>query len=537
MARDLRPLADRCRAVLEARGWPAAFVVYGALFAEVILSGSFSEATRSLIANLWYLPIGGASAVLAWQVTRTAALPAKQRIAWRLIALALVATFISDSLWIYVENYRGADPSGNLLANIGYLLYYPALLVSLLLLPGALRSRRDTLKFALDMTTVVVAGMMTVWHFVVAPTVATHNPSPMAFFLALAYPIGDLLLIIGLAAILLRYPAGSRRWPMMWLAGSAASMLVGDVVWAHLSLSGSFDAGNIQDIPYLIQYVLFGIGIAEERRRLARPDRDQQEQSAGGFTVLPYVAVLGGYAMLMDLDWKHLRGELLPIIGALVLTVLVVRQVLALRENVHLEDKAYYDPLTGLGNRLLFNRRVEDALSRHHGEGVVAVLFVDLDDFKIVNDTYGHGVGDAAIRAAARRIMTSLRMVDTAARLGGDEFGILLDDPDGRISPAAVAERVAKAFQTPLTLDHREVLVRASVGVAVALPGEAATDVERHADLAMYSAKRRGGGRVAVFEPSMTRNLDRPIDAKSETADPGVWQLHRDRLSPSDKVH
>lgn len=504
MATPVNEALLRWRRMLFDRGWVAAFVVYGGMFAWLILSGSFSESTRSLLANVWYLPIGGISAVLAWQVARAPDLPSKQRIAWKLIAFSLVATFISDSLWIYVENFRGQDPSGNISANLGYLLFYPAVLASLLLLPGSLRSRRDGLKFALDVGTVVVAGTMAIWHFVIAPSVAAHDPSPVAFVLALAYPVGDLLLLIGLATILLRYPAGARRRPIMWLAASTTSMLIGDVVWAHLSLTGSFDAGHIQDLPYLLQYVLFGIGIAEERRRLRHQQTDELEQGARGMTALPYMAVLGGYGLLIDVDWKHLRGELFPLAGAVILTALVIRQMVALRENVHLKGQAYYDPLTGLANRTLFQRRVEEALAPHDdGRPAAAVLFIDLDRFKVVNDSYGHDVGDAVLRASAQRIVSNLRASDTAARLGGDEFAVLLEDAAGKFDPSAIAERIAAVFHEPLTLHGHHLVVTASVGVALATPGQSAKNLPREADLAMYLAKRRGGGQAAIFEPTM----------------------------------
>jgi diguanylate cyclase (GGDEF)-like protein len=496
--------------VLSGRAWPVAFTIYGAVFACVILGGAFSDETRSLVANAWYLPIGAASIALAWQIVRTRDLPSHQRIAWRLVALALVVTFVSDALWLYVENYRGEDPSESILANLGYLSYYPLLLASLLLLSAALRSRRDAIKFALDVATVVVAGGMAVWHFVISPVLASHEASPVASFLALAYPIGDLLLLIGLAAILLHYPAGARRRPIMFLAGSAAAMLIADVVWAHLSLSGAAEAGNIQDIPYLLQYVLFAIGISEERRRLRSPERDDQEQAAGTLPALPYVAVVGGYGLLMDVDWRSTNGDVFPVaIGAVILTVLVARQILALRENVKLSDRAYRDPLTGLANRAAFQHRLEEALSRYAANrSTVAVLFIDLDEFKGLNDTYGHGFGDAVLRSAAQRIVSHLRQVDLAARLGGDEFAVLLEDPDGRIDPPAIGERIAQALRAPMVIEARELALAASVGVAIAALGQSADDVQREADLAMYMAKRRGGGHAAMFEtPPILRRV------------------------------
>ncbi|MGE0593081.1 MAG: putative bifunctional diguanylate cyclase/phosphodiesterase [Vicinamibacterales bacterium] len=169
-----------------------------------------------------------------------------------------------------------------------------------------------------------------------------------------------------------------------------------------------------------------------------------------------------------------------------------------------LVHQAFHDPLTGLANRALFQDRVHHALTRRRAAvDALGVLFVDLDHFKTVNDSLGHAVGDGLLRAAASRLASCLRDFDTVARLGGDEFAVLIDDPEGGESIASVAERIASAFQEPFALDEREVMASASIGVALAEPGDTAADLLRNADLAMYLAKGRGRGQSAIFEPEM----------------------------------
>ncbi len=162
---------------------------------------------------------------------------------------------------------------------------------------------------------------------------------------------------------------------------------------------------------------------------------------------------------------------------------------------------AFHDDLTGLPNRAMFLDRVAHALRRHaRDRRPVAVLLVDLDGFKAVNDTLGHVVGDDLLAVAAQRLRRAVRPGDTLARLGGDEFAVLLESVG---DPAAVAARLVGAFATPFAVGGRLLSVSATAGVAE----HADADVEAllsHADIAMYSAKRAGKGRFAVYDPAMT---------------------------------
>ncbi len=173
--------------------------------------------------------------------------------------------------------------------------------------------------------------------------------------------------------------------------------------------------------------------------------------------------------------------------------------------EARLRHQAMHDPLTGLPNRWLFMDRVEQGLIRRELKaGSIAVLFVDIDDFKTVNDSLGHAAGDDLLRGVADRLLRSLRPEDSAARLGGDEFAILIDEPGAAVAAHRVARRVIEELGEPLNLQGRDVFVRASIGIAVAESrGEAAEDLLRNADVAMYMAKDNGKHRYEFFDPSM----------------------------------
>jgi diguanylate cyclase (GGDEF)-like protein len=177
-------------------------------------------------------------------------------------------------------------------------------------------------------------------------------------------------------------------------------------------------------------------------------------------------------------------------------------------ENARLYDQirhqALHDGLTGLANRVLFRDRVEHAVARSRRTGgQVAVLFIDLDDFKILNDTHGHARGDEVLAIAAGRVVEALRPSDTAARQGGDEFAVLIEDVVDEADALAVATRLADALRQPMPIDHVEVRIAASIGVALGGGEATADDLLRNADVAMYAAKGSSRGGAEIFRPAL----------------------------------
>jgi len=190
-------------------------------------------------------------------------------------------------------------------------------------------------------------------------------------------------------------------------------------------------------------------------------------------------------------------------------------------QRKHLEDElahqAFHDSLTGLANQALFRDRVEHALARTaRRESHLAVLFLDLDNFKMVNDSLGHTAGDQLLVEVSARLLSCLRDGDTAARLGGDEFALLVEDAVDERDAIAVAERVTACLRQPFPLAGKEVFAGASVGIAFAERGVDCDQVLRNADLAMYTAKGLGKNRFEVFAPEMHTNAVDRLEVEAE---------------------
>jgi diguanylate cyclase (GGDEF)-like protein len=264
------------------------------------------------------------------------------------------------------------------------------------------------------------------------------------------------------------------------------------------------------DAGWFAGYVL----IAAAALRPAREATEEAEAGASwvdrGQALLPYLPL--GLAVVASavLQLRRQAGDWFLYWSFAALVVLVIgRQLLAVLDNQalnrrlqalveQLEHQAFHDGLTGLANRVLFHDRVRHALSRRDRAGhPIGLLFIDLDDFKRVNDGLGHDAGDELLVAVAHRLQACVRPEDTVARLGGDEFAILLDRAETPEVAAAAARRVLDGLRTPFTLRGNQVPVSASLGVALGAESEL-DDLLREADIAMYMAKAHGKARFEL---------------------------------------
>ncbi len=217
-----------------------------------------------------------------------------------------------------------------------------------------------------------------------------------------------------------------------------------------------------------------------------------------------------------------------PAIGGRLLTLRDTTDRKGIEEQ--LKRMAFHDPLTLLANRSMFRDRVEHAVavSKRNGRGV-AVLFVDLDNFKRINDSFGHAIGDRVLQRCAQRLVKSTRNGDTVARLGGDEFAVLLENLTAKEQVIEIASRVVESLQESLDLPGADMRVAASVGVAFSAPEDGVEELMRNADVAMYSAKAQGKGRFTVYEPSMQRVVSKRQEMEAEISqaiNEGQFLLH-----------
>jgi diguanylate cyclase (GGDEF)-like protein/PAS domain S-box-containing protein len=249
-----------------------------------------------------------------------------------------------------------------------------------------------------------------------------------------------------------------------------------------------------------------------------------------------------GGSRSVELRWQHREGSWrwLEVKGTNLLHQPEVRGIVLNARDIsrhkslelQLVQRALHDQLTGLPNRLLFMDRLEQALERSARRGkFAAVLFLDLDRFKLVNDNLGHDRGDQLLVQVAERLRTCLRRVDTIARIGGDEFTVLLEEVGSAGDASLVAERIIEAFRASFRIESQEIFVGASIGIALGAPdqGTTAQGLLRNADIAMYRAKANGRACFEVFKSSMRETVRGRLKMETElrrALDRGELRLH-----------
>jgi diguanylate cyclase (GGDEF)-like protein len=424
------------------------------------------------------------------------------RLIWRLIAVSFLFQ-IATMVLFAVPGAKMTFPAPADGARISFVVL---LCVATWAFPLSRATSLERRKSVLDALTVVVSGSMLLWYLILGPYMADRGTSAGIVAAAAVYPMLDLLLIFGLARVLLRGTDSSARRPILLLAVGTLFLFAGDA-WVGYMQAHTPDVyrdGKWDFACVLTMHFLFtAAAIDQNRPRTGLASRPGRYRLGGN---LPYAAIGVGYGLMIIAAW-HEQNRF-PwsglTVGGIAITVLVVlRQIMVQRES---DEVAATDGLTGLANRFRFSEVLGRGLDRGGRNGhTTAVLLVDMNGFKQVNDTMGHKAGDALLTAFARMLRDGILGSDLAARLGGDEFAVVLHDIGGVANAEAVARRIAAATDEPVMIDGTPVRASVSIGIAVSGPAELSPDELLHrADVAMYHAKRRGGAtRWACFDDLM----------------------------------
>ena len=297
-------------------------------------------AHRVLIANLANLPFELAGAVSALAAARHPALSQRTRRAWLFVGLAMLADGAGNVMWLVYENVFGLRPEASW-ADVVYICYYPLMMAGLLTFPMARRSRGELAKFWLDAGTVMLAGGIVIWHVIFAPALRAEHAGAIATLLSIAYPVGDLALLYGSAAVLLRMAHGNSRGAVRLLALAGVLFFLGDIVYGYQVLrDDSYTSGTWVDIGWQAPGLLWILAAQLQRWRAdhladAPVERGTREP---GVSMLPYVAIGVGYVLLFVVArpfWSEQLGSVM--IAVVVLTAVVItRQVAAVWENTRL---------------------------------------------------------------------------------------------------------------------------------------------------------------------------------------------------------
>jgi len=479
----------------------------GLAFLAFLLARPVGDEAVQLVANLAQLLAPVVAAVSC--AVAAAAGSGRGRRAWALLAASAASWAVGQATWVWYEHLVRRELPFPSLADFGYLAAIPLAVAAMLAFPG--RAERATLaaRSLLDGAVIATALLYSSWALVLGPVFRAGEGAVLEQAIALAYPIGDVVLVTIVFVVVARIRVGGA--PVLLLGAGLLSLAVADTGFAYLTQEGTYQTGAATDVGWFLGYLL----VAAAACRPAAVGTTWVGRRPGRLQLLlPYCPLALAVATSVTLQLRgQASGPFLYWTFVVLVLLIVGRQLLTVLDNQalnrrlaamvgQLEHRAFHDGLTGLPNRALFRERVGHALSRRSQAGTpLALLFIDLDDFKTVNDQLGHAAGDDLLMAVARRLVTCVRDEDTVARLGGDEFAVLLEQASSHEVAVRVAGRILESMLPPFPLQGRQVQVGASVGVTVSAATEV-DDVLREADVAMYTAKAHGKGRFELASTS-----------------------------------
>ncbi|MCT7659573.1 putative bifunctional diguanylate cyclase/phosphodiesterase [Mycobacterium deserti] len=427
----------------------------------------------------------------------------RQRLAWMCLAAGLGGWAFGEALWAYYRLVLHADPFPSI-ADVGYLLYPVGACAALLLFPLG-HSVHSRTRLLLDGLIVVGALFVVAWVTVLRFVFGSGSESAFAAVLYVTYPATDVIVVTVALLILVR----AKRPALVLLTLGNIVTALADSAWVYSDARNVYIEGGLVDVGWIVGLLLIGVAALASGRGgvtaeevLGPPKRVE--------LWMPYLPVAIAAAVCAPFLLTMSGVPPLVVSWALLVSAVMVRQFLVVNQNQRLlaivAEQALRDPLTGLANRLLFHDRLSHAMQLQKREGgAVAVLLLDLDDFKRVNDSLGHPAGDALLVQVALRIVSCVRPGDTVARLGGDEFAVLTEG--GPAQSRRIAHRVVRAFEEPFVVDGHALVIQPSAGLALVPVDDDSVSIEdllKRADTAMYSAKRSTSGGLQTFTPDMS---------------------------------
>ncbi len=417
----------------------------------------------------------------------------------------------------------------------------------------------------------MIAATLGIWIYIIGPILGTNlQEIAKDVWVAVAYPVGDLIIFFGLLILVYSRARKTNLGSIMILALGMMMMIITDLFYTYSSTMEIYTSGNILDLGWIVSNILIaaagiyqGIFAQNQRDEITTSENSTikfEKRVAQFLTYLSYIWIIGAFYLLRKyhLSEEIIDPNILFFSVGVIMAFVIIRQIFALQENnrllselvdtldlenQHVSDlnklnlnlqqeiikrkrveeqlshDALHDGLTGLPNRVLFMDRLVHAieLQKRDPKFIYSVLFLDIDNFKAINDGLGHTYGDQALVEISKRLKSSIRSIDTVARLGGDEFIILLEHVMGSNTAIEVANRLNSIINQPFIHKNKNVQITCSIGVIMDISEYTISeDILRDVDIALYSAKEKGKSQYDIFNLEMRDQVMSRIELEGD---------------------
>ncbi len=431
----------------------------------------------------------------------------RQRLGWGVMTFGSCALQIGAIGVLYHRYWQHSlFPLYPLGAMGGFVLFPLVACVALLLFPGRYPGVAR-LRMLLDGAIMAAALFVVAWAALLRNVFTSTHMDSVHQALAIGCPVSGVLTVTVAALVLTRATDEWRQTLRVMTIGLTLIAASGGA-YVYLLARHIYLFDSPLGLGWTGGVVAIGISALSAPANLQEGATTQTGTLAPYSLWLPYIPLMVAGGLELNEFREGLATDPARAVAPWLIVAVLARQFLVVAENRRLlhsvSDRALRDPLTSLANRVLFHDRLGHAMQLYHrDQRPVAVLSMDLDDFKLINDNLGHAAGDALLIQAAERLMSCVRTGDTVARLGGDEFAVLIEDAGENAH--LIVYQIMEAFERPFATDDEIIFMRPSAGLAVAgvdEPDLSAAELLKQADMAMYSAKRLGGG-LQTFSPDM----------------------------------
>ncbi|MDF2859285.1 MAG: GGDEF-domain containing protein, partial [Neobacillus sp.] len=354
-------------------------------------------------------------------------------------------------------------------------------------------------------------------YYLIRPIIEVSNHSLFLTIVTMAYPIIDLSIMFAITVLYYLSKYSKEKNLLLFIIMGFFLHVVADSGFAYLSAIGEYQPGEIIDLTWIVSILLIGFAGYYTKEKSDEPPLRNKIHFEGRETFFPYISTLILIILVINsYQWDFNALSL----GLLVIVLMIIgRQLLVMNKNNRLMSEyrylAYHDPLTGLNNRVSFTEDLERLMGKPNDDSVALVL-LDLDRFKVINDTFGHYIGDMILIEASERLKQALGDNMPIYRLGGDEFIIILAEATKEKSKN-IAKIILEKFQNPFLVNDYEAIVTPSIGISILPKSRCNTgDLFKHADAAMYLAKESGKNNFRFYNSELNKVMTRKVIIETE---------------------